>query len=308
MSSMQNQFRGTIARSCRPVALTRVTVDASGTPIVAAVTARSVRELELSIGKEIVAASRRRPCISASSEPSSRATRAFDRTFPSMTTNSRLLGALASRPPRRRAARRAAVTLPSTNASVKAALDIIKADNAWTLQQQVELTQIPAPPFKESARAAEFKKRLEALGLQNVRIDEVGNVIAERTGTGKGPRCSSKDTSTRCFPKAPTSRSSTKATRSSRPASATTVADSPRCSRSRARSRKRAADERHRVLHRQRRRRRPGQPARHAPPPHQGAERQDRLLHHRRRRRTWHRQPRRRQQPIQSHVQGTGRA
>jgi tripeptide aminopeptidase len=77
--------------------------------------------------------------------------------------------------------------VPSNNARVKAALDIIKADKVWTFQQQVELTQIPAPPFKESARAAEFKKRLESVGLKNVRIDEVGNVIAMRPGTGKGP-------------------------------------------------------------------------------------------------------------------------
>jgi acetylornithine deacetylase/succinyl-diaminopimelate desuccinylase-like protein len=77
--------------------------------------------------------------------------------------------------------------IPSTNPKVRAALDIIKADKEWTFQQQIELTQIPAPPFKESARAAEYKKRLEAVGLKNVRIDAVGNVIAERPGTGKGP-------------------------------------------------------------------------------------------------------------------------
>lgn len=77
--------------------------------------------------------------------------------------------------------------IPSNNARVKAALDVIKADKAWTFQQQMELTQIPAPPFKESARAAEFKRRLESVGLENVRIDEVGNVIAMRPGTGKGP-------------------------------------------------------------------------------------------------------------------------
>jgi tripeptide aminopeptidase len=81
----------------------------------------------------------------------------------------------------------AAQTVPTTNPRVRAALDIVKADNAWTLQQQVELTQIPAPPFKESVRAAEFKRRLEALGLHDVHIDSVGNVIARRPGTGKGP-------------------------------------------------------------------------------------------------------------------------
>ena len=75
----------------------------------------------------------------------------------------------------------------TNNAKVRAALDLLKTDNAWTVQQQVELTQIPAPPFKESARAAEYKKRLEALGLRNVRIDSVGNVIAERRGMGNGP-------------------------------------------------------------------------------------------------------------------------
>ena len=81
----------------------------------------------------------------------------------------------------------AAQTIPSNNPKLRAALDILKTDNAWTLQQQVELTQIPAPPFKESVRAAEFKRRLEALGLRDVRIDDVGNVIAMRPGGGSGP-------------------------------------------------------------------------------------------------------------------------
>lgn len=77
--------------------------------------------------------------------------------------------------------------LPTANPAVRAALDMLKAYNAWTMQQEVELTRIPSPPFKESSRAAEYKKRLEALGLTNVRIDSVGNVIAERPGAGKGP-------------------------------------------------------------------------------------------------------------------------
>src|SRR5262245_47742700 len=77
--------------------------------------------------------------------------------------------------------------IPTSNAKVRAALDILKTDNAWTVQQQVELTQIPSPPFKENARGLEYKKRLEAIGLKNVRIDSVGNVIAERRGTGNGP-------------------------------------------------------------------------------------------------------------------------
>lgn len=54
MSSLQNQFRGTIKEIVPAGAVTRVTVDASGTPIVAAVTARSVRELQLFAGIEVV--------------------------------------------------------------------------------------------------------------------------------------------------------------------------------------------------------------------------------------------------------------
>jgi molybdopterin-binding protein len=55
MSSVQNQFRGRILEIVPAGALSRVTVDASGTPIVAAVTARSVRELGLAVGVEVVA-------------------------------------------------------------------------------------------------------------------------------------------------------------------------------------------------------------------------------------------------------------
>jgi len=80
----------------------------------------------------------------------------------------------------------AAQAVPAANPAVKRALDRLKADNAWTIDQQVSICEIPAPPFKETARGAEYKRRLEALGL-TVRIDSIGNVIAERRGTGGGP-------------------------------------------------------------------------------------------------------------------------
>jgi molybdate/tungstate transport system ATP-binding protein len=53
-SSMQNHFRGRIVEVLPAGPLRRVTVDVSGTPIVAAVTSRSERELALEAGKEIV--------------------------------------------------------------------------------------------------------------------------------------------------------------------------------------------------------------------------------------------------------------
>lgn len=70
---------------------------------------------------------------------------------------------------------------------VQAALDILRRDNAWTLEQQVALCEIPAPPFKEAVRAAEYARRLEALGYRAT-IDQIGNVIATRAGTGGGRR------------------------------------------------------------------------------------------------------------------------
>jgi molybdate/tungstate transport system ATP-binding protein len=54
-SSVQNQFAGRITEIAPSGAISRVTVDASGIPIVAAVTARSVRELDLAVGKGVVA-------------------------------------------------------------------------------------------------------------------------------------------------------------------------------------------------------------------------------------------------------------
>ncbi|HYC50385.1 MAG TPA: M20/M25/M40 family metallo-hydrolase [Gemmatimonadaceae bacterium] len=71
-------------------------------------------------------------------------------------------------------------------AQLQSILSMLQSENAWTLQQQRSICEIPAPPFKEAARAEEFRRRLEAMGLK-ARIDAVGNVIAERPGTGRGP-------------------------------------------------------------------------------------------------------------------------
>lgn len=82
---------------------------------------------------------------------------------------------------------RAAPLAAAVDPRLQPALDLLRTDNAWTLRQQRELCEIPAPPFKEQQRAAEYLRRLQALGLENARIDEAGNAIAERPGTGAGP-------------------------------------------------------------------------------------------------------------------------
>lgn len=46
----------------------------------------------------------------------------------------------------------------------------------------IELTEIPAPPFKEEARALRFAEMLREAGLTDVRIDEIGNAVGRRPG------------------------------------------------------------------------------------------------------------------------------
>jgi acetylornithine deacetylase/succinyl-diaminopimelate desuccinylase-like protein len=74
----------------------------------------------------------------------------------------------------------------AARSDVRSVLEAIKSGNAWTLEHQVALCEIPSPPFKETARGAAYKAAFEKLGLTNVRVDAVGNVIGERRGTGGG--------------------------------------------------------------------------------------------------------------------------
>jgi tripeptide aminopeptidase len=61
-------------------------------------------------------------------------------------------------------------------------LDWITKNVPWLTDQQVRLTEIPAPEFNEARRGEFLKTLFEATGLQ-VRVDKTGNVIAERPGT-----------------------------------------------------------------------------------------------------------------------------
>lgn len=76
----------------------------------------------------------------------------------------------------------------AANPQVKKALDFARQDEANTLAEQKQIVVIPAPPFKEVARAKDFHKRWVALGFKDARIDKEGNVIAVRPGTGNGPK------------------------------------------------------------------------------------------------------------------------
>ena len=66
--------------------------------------------------------------------------------------------------------------------TVKAALAAVERNEPETLNLQARLTEIPAPPFNETARGLEVKRLFEQLGLKEIRVDKVGNVIGVRPG------------------------------------------------------------------------------------------------------------------------------
>ena len=74
------------------------------------------------------------------------------------------------------------------DSAIKAAVDAIKASEAQTIEDQVRLCEVEAPPFKEAKRAEVYARMFREFGLQNVRIDKEGNVLGERPGAQPRPR------------------------------------------------------------------------------------------------------------------------
>lgn len=70
---------------------------------------------------------------------------------------------------------------------LKQVLAGLQADDARALADLKVLTEIPAPPFKERARAEAFLALLRAHGLPEAAMDGEGNVIGLRKGSGEGP-------------------------------------------------------------------------------------------------------------------------
>ena len=68
-----------------------------------------------------------------------------------------------------------------------AALDHLDRDYDRFVRELVELTEIPAPPFGEAARAAVYLEMLREAGLEEVQQDAIGNVMGLRRGAGAGP-------------------------------------------------------------------------------------------------------------------------
>ncbi len=70
-----------------------------------------------------------------------------------------------------------------TNAKFKDATAFLERDQDRFVRELITLTEIPAPPFKEKARAAAYLDLLRGLGLSEVEMDAEGNVMGIRRGT-----------------------------------------------------------------------------------------------------------------------------
>jgi len=74
------------------------------------------------------------------------------------------------------------VQILAKNKLVVDAFRVIEELEPLTVKELIELTEIPAPPFKESARAQKVKHLFEAAGADKVWVDSIGNVLALRHG------------------------------------------------------------------------------------------------------------------------------
>ncbi|WP_293676325.1 M20/M25/M40 family metallo-hydrolase [uncultured Phenylobacterium sp.] len=70
------------------------------------------------------------------------------------------------------------------SAGFKAAMGSLAAQHDRIVAETIEITEIPAPPFKETARAEAYLGKLKALSLSDVEIDAEGNAMGLRRGTG----------------------------------------------------------------------------------------------------------------------------
>ncbi len=67
------------------------------------------------------------------------------------------------------------------------ALEKLQLREPATVEEQIRMTEIPAPPFMEDERAAYYLQQLRSRGLADAYIDSEGNAIGIRRGSGNGP-------------------------------------------------------------------------------------------------------------------------
>ena len=65
---------------------------------------------------------------------------------------------------------------------VRSAFNCLRLQEPQLAQWQMEMARIPAPPFGETARGAWLAERFREVGLDDVRVDDVGNVFGLSPG------------------------------------------------------------------------------------------------------------------------------
>jgi acetylornithine deacetylase/succinyl-diaminopimelate desuccinylase-like protein len=71
--------------------------------------------------------------------------------------------------------------------AVRAAVDFARTDEMRTIEDQIRICEVEAPPFLEAKRGELYAGLLREAGLKNIRVDAEGNVIAERPGANARP-------------------------------------------------------------------------------------------------------------------------
>src|SRR5690349_16620763 len=74
----------------------------------------------------------------------------------------------------------------AANAEVRAAFAWFRAQEPQFAHWQMQVARVPAPPFGESARAEWLAARFRELELEDVHIDDVGNVLGMNPGVVGG--------------------------------------------------------------------------------------------------------------------------
>jgi len=105
------------------------------------------------------------------------------------TVGAGLVGMLTTMPPPPPAIAQQGDVVPMLleNGAVKAALESARTSETQTIADQIRFCEVPAPPFKEAARAGELERAFKQLGLRSVRLDRAGNVLAVRPGAAPRP-------------------------------------------------------------------------------------------------------------------------
>jgi tripeptide aminopeptidase len=73
------------------------------------------------------------------------------------------------------------------NPAVRTAVEFARTDEMRTIEDQIRICEVEAPPFQETKRGELYAGLLREAGLKNIRVDAEGNVIAERPGANARP-------------------------------------------------------------------------------------------------------------------------